>query len=747
MSTRIAVTVASLIIAVFFVLYEAVAAQVPEDVVRMAPFQSRLGVRIEDWLAKKGDPVNAMMPDLDDSKWRPVKIGQSWKDSSTCWFRTKFTVPQSEHGKAIFIEVGVDDAAMVYVDGEMLMQLSGFGSTLLTDSATGGRTYSLAVRAVNLGGVGALTVASYRSLASEKLISIENTLVQLAKMKSANVLKIGGWLYKPSGGKANAAVDADTSDWQKVYLPHKMPKDRAFGWYRTEFTVPDTINGFEYLDGLSYFDFNTRTMGDLYVNGKKIKGFQNHLKLNVPRKMKAGDSVVFAVKVTDLSSQGSLRGASLRTAKLDSVVELAGELEEKLKIARLFIEQHPDPPQRILSAVAEIERSMNWVSGSRDIGEVAAKLKEMLRSMTPLEEALVAYPLFHQGPYLQNSRPDGMTVMWETVVPAPSAVYYGKNSLEKVAEDLEPKTIHEIVITGLEPETEYRYMAVSSKLAAPESAFKTSIRRDTPYVFTVWGDNRTDPKSHESVIDAMIPHDPDIALNVGDVVTTGINYNEWSEEYFLPMRRLGIDTPTYISIGNHEYGGYGYGNPVIWFEKFVSHPAPNDYYFSFTYGNSYFMMLNPQDEAGPHNIRPGTEQYEWMINEFESDTYRNAEFKFVFFHEPPYSECWSGGYYDGEPALRANLVPLLEKYGMDIVFAGHTHDYERGQYPKPDGPYYIITGGGGSSLDDQKTKEWEQIEFYAFKYHFSKVTIDGPRLLFEAIDRNGKIFDKFEIVN
>lgn len=723
----------------------AVSERVPDDVVRMDDFQSRLGVRIEEWRAKRGDHPAAIRPGFDDSKWRPVVLGQSWKDTSTCWFRTDFTIPEDAHGNAVFLEVGVDDAAVVYVDGEQFMQFNGFGSALLTKKAKAGQTYVIAIRAMNMGGVGALTVASYKSLASPKLISIENALEKLGRLRDVSTVKIGGWKFNPTGGASNASPHIETDDWNNAYLPYHIPEQKAFGWFRSEYTIPEKINGFDYYDKPTYLNINVRTTGDFYVDGRKIKNFRGSLKLNIRNRLKPGEKVVLAVKVTDLSSRGAMNSATLTASKLDPVVEQANKLAARLKVARLFIEQHPEPPADLLATVSDIENSLESLVKQTDAGRVMAGLNDMLRDISALDNYLAQYPLFHQGPYLQNAKPGGMTVMWETEVPAKSAVYYGIGGLDNVAIDNELKRIHEVVITGLEPETEYQYMAVSNRMAAPQSTFKTAIKRETPFVFAVWGDNRTDPKSHESVIDAMIPHDPAIAINVGDVVTTGVNYDEWASEYFLPIRRLAIDTPTYIAVGNHEYGGYGYGNNVIWYEKFVSHPEPNDYYFSFMYGNSYFMILNPQDEPGTHNVRKGTEQYEWMINEMESEKFRNAAYRFVFFHEPPYSECWTSGYYDGEAAIRQNLVPLFEKYKMDIVFAGHTHDYERGQWPIPDGPYYIITGGGGASLDDTHHRDWKQIQFYTFKYHFVKVTIDGGDLLFEAIDRNGDVFDSFEI--
>jgi len=142
-------------------------------------------------------------------------------------------------------------------------------------------------------------------------------------------------------------------------------------------------------------------------------------------------------------------------------------------------------------------------------------------------------------------------------------------------------------------------------------------------------------------------------------------------------------------------------------------------------------------------------------------------------HEPPYSECWSGGYYDGEPPLREYIVPIIEANNVSIVFAGHTHDYERGLPHKTYDPKtgkgnnaaYIITGGGGASLDDHKYYEWDQIDLpdhpanpnndeydggKYYKYHYVVVEVDGKKIKVKAVEVNGDgtnagILDSFEM--
>jgi len=720
--------------------------ELPPDIMRMRPYENRLPTKIDNWRGKQGEFPGAEKTDFDDSGWEKAGPGTNWQGRGVVyWFRTELVLPPASDGKPVFLHFAINDGGEVFADGEKIETFSNNTRVLLTESATAGRKITLAVKAINSGGSGAFTFAGYKIVNSKHLITIEKAVSKLNGLAAAGYAPVSGWKFMAKPGKGPASPGTHDEGWQPVTLSHTWDSTDPNGWYRAWFIMPDKVNGFPVEGGPFWLDFGVRDTGDLYVQGRRVKNIVRSGSLDATGKLSPGDKVLLAVKVANLTGYGSLKNARIHAGALDPVMEAARGLISDLRRASAMFEQIPEPPAEVVSAVESACWKAAETAESKDIEFVMAGLEKARGELSTVEKFLEIYPIFHIGPYLQNVKEDGITIMWETLVPADSAVYYGREGKTEKIVDPEKKLVHEITIEGLDRETEYNYVAVSGGQASPIGTFQTKIHRETPFSFAVWGDNRTDPATHESVINSMLQFEPDIALNVGDVVTTGVNYEEWSNEYFLPIRRLATKVPTYIAIGNHEYGGYGCGNPVVWFERFVNHPPPNKYYFSFTYGNSYFMILNPQEEAACYDVRPGSEQYEWMLKQFESDEYRNASFRFVFFHEPPYSEGWSGGYYDGEASLRAHLVPLFEKYDMDIVFAGHTHDYERGQWPEGDGPYYIITGGGGSSLDDTKYKEWEQIDIMKFIYHFCLVKIEEKSLEFKAIDRNGEVFDSFEI--
>jgi hypothetical protein len=97
------------------------------------------------------------------------------------------------------------------------------------------------------------------------------------------------------------------------------------------------------------------------------------------------------------------------------------------------------------------------------------------------------------------------------------------------------------------------------------------------------------------------------------------------------------------------------------------------------------------------------------------------------------------------------LVPLYEKHKVDVVFCGHIHVYERtwplraGKVDQKNGVVYVISGGGGGSLEDfTPTPNWFKKE-HKSDYHYCYAAVHGRTFEFKAIDKTGRLFDQFEI--
>lgn len=252
--------------------------------------------------------------------------------------------------------------------------------------------------------------------------------------------------------------------------------------------------------------------------------------------------------------------------------------------------------------------------------------------------------------------------------------------------------------------------------------------REEPFRLGVWGDNRTNPEAHRLVAEALAAEDPDIAVNVGDLVTNGRNPIEWREEFFEPAASLLRTTPTYVAIGNHEH------DDDLFYELF-DFPGRENWY-AVTYGCMRLIVLDTNQP-----VRPGSPQHDWLLSEIESDEFNSATWKIAAFHHPPFSEGWDNPDYDGEPAVRQHLWPVLRDADVDILLMGHTHDYERGEL---DGVVHVITGGGGSALDHW-VQNWNFIQTYDSTYQYCTLDISPERIQFRSKAPDGRLVDEFEL--
>jgi hypothetical protein len=339
--------------------------------------------------------------------------------------------------------------------------------------------------------------------------------------------------------------------------------------------------------------------------------------------------------------------------------------------------------------------------------------------------AAAAAPQITAGPYLQNVTQTSITVMWETGEPADSRVDYGLTAdYGQHAASAQPAKIHEVTLTGLQPETRYHYRVASTGAASDDATFDTAIQPATPFRFCVWGDSQSHPEVFGPIAAAMAKEQPRLAVCVGDSVSDGEDYAQWKERLFDPAAPLMRTAPVYVAIGNHEKNSH-------WFYDYLSYPAPEDYY-AFTYGNSRFVIVDTQQDYAPQSA-----QYRWLEKELASPEAQNATWLFAFHHKPGYCEGWDSIAYDGEEDVRRHLMPLFEKYAVDLVFNGHAHDYERGFM---NGVHYIISGGGGGTLDHW-VRGLEHVAVSRSAHHYCTVDIAGRELTLRAITPSGELLD------
>ncbi|MFN8626002.1 MAG: metallophosphoesterase family protein [Candidatus Binatia bacterium] len=371
------------------------------------------------------------------------------------------------------------------------------------------------------------------------------------------------------------------------------------------------------------------------------------------------------------------------------------------------------------------------------------------------------------GPYLQNAQKTGITIMWETSQPATSKVRYGLERLTPMGDTFmvevnytenagtdTPTKLHAVSLNGLEPHIVYHYRIVSrlpsgEETTSEDAVFRVAPDASTPFSFVVYGDSRHPATSdgawdtHAKVAQAIHAARPDLVLHTGDLTLDGRQHKRWLTEFFAPAKSLFSDTPLYATMGNHEANAH-------WFYDFFSLPPPENYY-SFDYGNTHFIVLdsyaNVKGVADFGVIGKDSAEYRWLVNDLKSS---KAKWKIVTLHHPIYDSSFQSD--PGSLQLRQLLSPLFEQYGVDLVFNGHDHLYER-SYPMRAGKVdlkhgipYITSGGGGAELHQfLQRKKAEFVVTGQVVPHYCVVAVANGLLEMKVFDLDGRLIDSLTL--
>src|SRR5690606_13129966 len=140
------------------------------------------------------------------------------------------------------------------------------------------------------------------------------------------------------------------------------------------------------------------------------------------------------------------------------------------------------------------------------------------------------------------------------------------------------------------------------------------------------------------------------------------------------------------------------------------------------------------DSSEPGFFEGGSlSQIEWLDDELASST---AQWKIVAMHHPVYSS----GLHGSTDRLNEFLEPVLINRKVDLVLAGHDHNYER--TVPIEGVTYVVSGGGckTTSVHPQRFSAVAESTL-----EFLMIDIDDDRLVGEAIHVDGGTLDRFEL--
>src|SRR5262245_39192867 len=190
--------------------------------------------------------------------------------------------------------------------------------------------------------------------------------------------------------------------------------------------------------------------------------------------------------------------------------------------------------------------------------------------------------------------------------------------------------------------------------------------------FAVIGDTGTGGPEEYQIAQRMAEyHDKvpfDFVLMLGDNIYGGSTPSNFENKFEHPYRLLlALNVKFYAALGNHD-------NPNERFYKLYNMGGAK--YYAFTKGNCRFFVLNSNYFDPP--------QYSWLEKELKNTS---STWRICYFHHPLYS---SGATHGPSLGLRQILEPLFLIYGVNAVFSGHDHIYERTKPQK--GIYYFVSG-------------------------------------------------------
>lgn len=300
-----------------------------------------------------------------------------------------------------------------------------------------------------------------------------------------------------------------------------------------------------------------------------------------------------------------------------------------------------------------------------------------------------------RGAYLQKVTPYSITIRWLTNVACNSKVEYGIDlDYGKTVFDSTLTTEHTILLTELNPNTKYFYSIGSSdQMFQSEEVnhFTTSPLTGSTNPVRIWvtGDFGTSSVQQIAVRDAYENYSQNKETNLwlwlGDNAYSNGLESEYQDNVFDKYPDQFKKIPVYPAIGNHDYANAGYHSAstlTLNFPYFSIFNLPQSAeaggvasgtpkYYSFNYANIHFIAL---DSYGSFNDT-GSTMYKWLDSDLNMNTQR---WTVAYFHHPPYTQGSHNSDWEVELVdMRNHIVPLLEKYNVDVVLSGHSHCNER----------------------------------------------------------------------
>jgi hypothetical protein len=424
-----------------------------------------------------------------------------------------------------------------------------------------------------------------------------------------------------------------------------------------------------------------------------------------------GAARVFSLAVggfASISTEGD--SMSLRLASLVAVLASACTLNESGNVSSTKTGDTSHPAER-RSPLTEVRAACGGAGEVTDYGAT----------------------VLQRAPYLQQVTGQSAIVGWVTSQPERAMVELGPvgGQVAKTAASVDTVQVrtageHQMwtAVEALQPGTIYCYSLADARgeITSP-TGFRSAPAADSPEPvrFLAFGDSGSGTSDQYALAQQMYTVPFDMMLHTGDIAYDNGSISQYEDNVFGVYADFFRNIPFFPSAGNHDYQTLQ-GAP---FRDVFNLPGQEKWY-SYDYGRVHFAALDTESSYA--------EQARWLDEDLAATT---LPWKIVYMHRPPYSS----GNHGSDTSLRAALAPILERHGVQLVLAGHDHDYERTK--SINGTTYVVTGGGGRGTYKVDSSSFTELSVAVIHFVYGEVT--EHEMVLHAIDGTGREFDSVVI--
>jgi tartrate-resistant acid phosphatase type 5 len=335
--------------------------------------------------------------------------------------------------------------------------------------------------------------------------------------------------------------------------------------------------------------------------------------------------------------------------------------------------------------------------------------------------AALAAVALTRGPVVESVLPRSALVSFRTAGAQPAFVTLADGRRFPAGSGSE----HTARLTGLAPGRRYRYWIGTPAGLAGSGAFRSAPVGPARFTFAVVGDYGSGSPNEYAVTRLIGTWKPDFVLTLGDNSYPLGLATLLDQNIFRPLAKVFRASAFFPAFGNHDVYLFG-GRP----ELDAFHSLGNERWYRFGWGDASFVVLDSN-----LSVAPGSPQLAFARRAFT----RSGCFRFAGFHHPPFSPHSTGI----APGLRQTIVPLIGRSGVQVVFQGHVHSYERSR-PR-DGAIYLTVGTGGAEIGRYGDSTLPSAKLITGRFGALRVDVSGQSARFRFVTVDGKVRDEFRL--